>query len=470
MAKATILSKKAYSQLKKKPSVIEEINLNGLKVGAPVWGQKIKANLTLGSSTYKWDIYIAEMGDLCLLGLDFLHHHSVNIKLSSHSIEIKGEEIFASLVKTPETSIKISRVTLRKRTIVPPNSIKVITGKLEHNLDGDVILQPINKHNRVLMPHSAVHVNDKEVPIQLTNPTDNFVTLKKGYNIGYLEEVSAIFDSSEATADEKSADSSVQRCSISPERIPDTTTSTTPKVTDDTGDYSYKSDHIRDEESFTDSSKDEQSLQQELQEAIGAMPEHVKDLYERSTVHLELHQWIILAKFITEFADIFTKNDMDLGYFTAVQHEIDTGDAKPVCQRMHCTPLGFAEEEEKCLKKMLDSGVIQPSNSEWASPSVLIRKKDGSVHWCVDYRALNKVTQKDAYPLPLIEECLDSLSGVKFMSTLDMNSGYYQFLVAAKDQHKTAFLTKLGLFEFCSMAMGLCNAPATFQRAMQLVF
>ena len=119
---------------------------------------------------------------------------------------------------------------------------------------------------------------------------------------------------------------------------------------------------------------------------------------------------------------------------------------------------------------MIDSGVIQPSNSKWASPSVLIRKKDGSLCWCVDYRTLNNVTWKDVYPLPLIEECLDSLSGVKFMSTLDMNSGCYQFLVAAKDRHKTAFLTKLGLFEFCGMAMGLCKAPATFQRAMQLVF
>ena len=318
------------------------------------------------------------------------------------------------------------------------------------------------------MPCSVVQVNDKEVPIQLTNPTDNFVTLKKGYNVGYLEEVSAIFGSSEATADEQSAESSVQRCSITPERIPDTTTS--PKVTDDAEDYFHQSNQVRDEESFTDSSKDEQSLQQELQEAIGVMQEHVKDLYERSTMHLELHQQIILAKFITEFADIFAKDDMDLGCFTAGQHEIDTGDAKPVHQRMCHTPLGFAEEEEKCLKKKLDSGVIQPSNSDWASLSVLIRKKDGSVCWCVDYRALNKVTRKDAYPLPLIEECLDSLSGVKFMSTLDMNSGYYQFLVAAKDWHKTAFLTKLGLFKFRSMAMGLCNAPATFQRAMQLVF
>ena len=208
-AKATILSKKAYNQLKKKPSVIKEINLNGLNVGAPVWGQKIAANLTLGSNTYKWDVYVAEMGDLCLLGLDFLHHHGVNIKLSSHSIGIKGEEIFASLVKTPETSIKVSRVMLKKCTVVPPNSIKIVTGKSEHNMDGNVILQPINRHDHILMPHSVVQVNDKEVPIQLTNPTDNFITLKKGYNIGYLEEVSAIFGSPEATADEQSVESSV---------------------------------------------------------------------------------------------------------------------------------------------------------------------------------------------------------------------------------------------------------------------
>ena len=76
-------------------------------------------------------------------------------------------------------------------------------------MDGNVLLQPINKHDRILMPHSVVQVNEKEVAIQLTNPTDNFITLKKGYNVGYLEEVLAIFDSSEATADGQSAESSV---------------------------------------------------------------------------------------------------------------------------------------------------------------------------------------------------------------------------------------------------------------------
>ena len=113
---------------------------------------------------------------------------------------------------------------------------------------------------------------------------------------------------------------------------------------------------------------------------------------------------------------------------------------------MRRTPLRFCDEEEAYLRKMLDSKVIQPSNSEWASPSVLIQKKDGSIHWTIDIHAINAVTQKDSFPLPLIKECLGALEGVQYMSTLDMNSGYFQFAMALADRCKTAFLTKYGLF------------------------
>jgi hypothetical protein len=118
---------------------------------------------------------------------------------------------------------------------------------------------------------------------------------------------------------------------------------------------------------------------------------------------------------------------------------------------------------------MLSAGVVRPSVSEWSSPPVLVRKKDGSVRWCIDYRALNTVTRKDVYPLPLVEECIDTLSGTHFFSTLNMASGYWQIEMAEEDRHKTAFITKYGLFEFTRMGFGLCNAPATFQRAVQLV-
>jgi hypothetical protein len=118
---------------------------------------------------------------------------------------------------------------------------------------------------------------------------------------------------------------------------------------------------------------------------------------------------------------------------------------------------------------MLDARVIQPSVSEWASAPVLIRKKDGQVRWCLDYRKLNNVTRKDVFPLPLIDECLDTLTGSVWFSDLDANSAFHQIRISPKDKQKTTFVMKYGLFEFVRMGFGLCNAPATFSRAMSLV-
>lgn len=166
---------------------------------------------------------------------------------------------------------------------------------------------------------------------------------------------------------------------------------------------------------------------------------------------------------------MFAKHDLDLGCLSAIKHRIDTKDANPVKHKMRRTPLGFQHQEEEHLKKMLDAGIIQPSNSELASAPVLVKKKDENGRWCIDCRNLNSVTVNDSFPLPIIEDCLDTLQGTKFFSTLDMASGYYQVEIAEEDRKKTAFITRYGLFEHTRMGMGLCNAPATFQRAMQLV-
>lgn len=145
------------------------------------------------------------------------------------------------------------------------------------------------------------------------------------------------------------------------------------------------------------------------------------------------------------------------------------GEARSVKQCMRRTPTVFQGEEEGHLDKMLAAGVIQPSVSDWASASVLVRKDGVSVQWCMDYRALNKVTVKDTYPLPLIEECLDTLAGSQWFSKIDANAAYWQNKIKPEGSKKTAFIIKYSLFEFTCMRFGFCKAPATFMRAINLV-
>ena len=127
------------------------------------------------------------------------------------------------------------------------------------------------------------------------------------------------------------------------------------------------------------------------------------------------------------------------------------------------------DEADKQIDEMLKKDVIQPSSSPWASGIVMVTKKDGSKRFCVDYRKLNDITVKDAYPLPRIDASLDHLAGARWFSCLDLNSGYWQVEVDEDDRTKTAFVSRKGLYEFKFMPFGLCNAPATFERLMETV-
>ncbi|KAJ8036035.1 hypothetical protein HOLleu_19893 [Holothuria leucospilota] len=125
-----------------------------------------------------------------------------------------------------------------------------------------------------------------------------------------------------------------------------------------------------------------------------------------------------------KYNSVFAKSPTDLGRTSVIQHEIDTGDARPIRQAPRRPPKAFEHEEEKVIQEQLDAGVIRESKSPWASPLVFVRKKDGSTRPCVDYRKLNDVTRKDAYPLPRIDDCLDGMAGAKLFSTIDLQSGY----------------------------------------------
>ena len=172
---------------------------------------------------------------------------------------------------------------------------------------------------------------------------------------------------------------------------------------------------------------------------------------------------------LLSFSEVFPDDDDDLGHTRHLQHSIDTGSAPPIRQPPRRVRKHKQQETHQLLQSMLDRNIIAKSYSPWSSPIILVWKKDGSLRFCVDYRKVNEVTKKDAYPLPRIDETLDTLAGSVWFTTLDLLSGYWQVEVEEKDRDKTAFCTREGLFHFNVMPFGLCNAPATFQHLMEFL-
>ncbi|RVE58875.1 hypothetical protein OJAV_G00198510 [Oryzias javanicus] len=173
---------------------------------------------------------------------------------------------------------------------------------------------------------------------------------------------------------------------------------------------------------------------------------------------------------LSRYSSVFSAHDGDLGCTNLISHDIPLLDDTPVRQRYRRIPPSEYEVVKEHINQLLKTQIIRESCSPYASPIVLVKKKDGSLRMCVDYRPLNAKTRKDAFPLPRIEETLDSLTGACWFSTMDLASGYNQVPVTETDRPKTAFCTPFGLFEWNRMPFGLCNAPSTFQRLMQRLF
>jgi hypothetical protein len=135
-------------------------------------------------------------------------------------------------------------------------------------------------------------------------------------------------------------------------------------------------------------------------------------------------------------------------------------------QRLHILSPAERAAPNRQLKDAVEAGLVRPCYNEFGSPILLVHKADGSLRMCIDYRGLNEVTRKDAYPLPHVDDTLDELKDANFYTHLDLAFGFWQVRVRDKDIHKTAFQTPDGLMEWVAMPSGLCSAPPTFQRMM----
>lgn len=176
-----------------------------------------------------------------------------------------------------------------------------------------------------------------------------------------------------------------------------------------------------------------------------------------------------LLHLVKKYESIFSRNKTDCGEANDFVHWIRLVDEKPFCLPYRCVPPSHYETLRVALDEMGEKGLIRKSNNEYASPLVLVWKKNGDLRICTDFRWLNAITVKDAHPLPHQADALDALGGNAFFSTMDLTSGFYKVALYEDDKY-TAFSSPFGLHEYNRMPQGLCNSPATFMRMMMSIF
>ena len=385
-------------------------NLVGVD-GSPlaVCGQT-KISLTLKERNFETEVLVVNsLTTEAILGLNFLQQSNALIDLAKKQLLFKGHSVSVSLQSPHKTeSDALPSVRVVETIRLPPRSEIIVMAETVNAVDGRNYLAETKGGSRpaALVARALVESKQSKVPTKLLNPRDTPTTIKAGTEVATLVPVN--FPSSSVIA------------------------STVEATTKD--------------------------IEHELQR-----------LADEQGSHLTGAQKVQFFGLLSRYADIFATSNHDLGRTDKLEHRIFTGDASPRRQRVRRIPPSRRKEVQELLTGMLKNKVIQPSNSPWASPVVLVRKKDGSLRFCVDYRKLNEVTRKDAYPLPRIDDTLNTLAGSQWFTTLDLISGYWQVQVAKSDKEKTAFCTTEGLYEFNVMPFGLCNAPATFQRLMDLV-
>ena len=370
----------------------------------------VTLELKIGPTCGISKLLVADISNDGILGLDNLCRMGAKLDFTTFELSTKWGNIEC---ERENGEVLFCRISTSETVTVPSGHEVLIKGTVDDKLRPDrlgiVEMGNAEKHltkTGLIVARTLVRTGNDEIPVRIFNPSPSNKVLRKGTHLGTI----TVVDEGEV------------------ETVPNYTT--------------VDSDNL---------------------------PEHLRELLERSKEELpdQYHQDV--ANLLTEFQDVFSQGDNDIGRTNLVEHSINTGTHNPIKQRPRKHPLGQRNEIKRQVSELLDKGLIEPTDSPWAANIVLVRKKDGTQRFCVDYRQLNAATIKDAYPLPRIDETLDALSGAQWFSTLDLASGYWQVGLDHDAKQKSAFIADYGLYAWNVMPFGLSNAPATFERLMDKV-
>ncbi len=446
---STIMSKETFDRLPKdkRPKLtptdmrIRVANKGQLKI----YGRCL-VRLQIGTATLECTATIADIHAQAILGMDVMTAKNCTVNCGAYTMTINGHEV----ALRSKRQVRRLPITTSADTVVPPLSQAIITCKINsREVDRNILVEPIigEEEPMVRVGRSLNSPSDGVVAILVLNPADTPVILTKGERVAMAEPVLSI-DAIDSETELMSLTQLEEHNSKARDNEFEKGGTAFYKMPPSTGDKMHGN--------FSELIAPEISSKREIEaltENLPLIPEQVKRV----------------KSLLGRYEHLFSGELKPLGQTDLVEHGIETGSTGPIRQSPRRIHPKRAKQCSETIKDLEKRGFIEESNSPWSSPVVLVKKKDGTIRFCVDYRQLNACTKKDAHPLPKIDESFDSMAGSHYFCSLDLASGYYQVPMKEEDKAKTAFCARDGLYQFKVMPFGLCNAPATFERLMESV-
>jgi len=423
-------------------------------------------------------------GDV-LIGMDFLqrfcyqlvHNHTPQrdyLKLQGIILPITyavGTTLGITAVAEFTPQNHCQKLALRRTTLCPPRSGRYVLVTVPQTFnDKEVILEAAT--DKVVVPRTVVVPENGTASVWVVNGGARPVHLRNGTHVA-TGALCTVVDMKHSSERSRSAEEQVNDNSNVPEHLPEEF-----KINGDASDpdFRFEEDDFDVAYGQLDFGYDESDFVVFPETSLDDPPDIASVAMATDTQetgpdlsHLPDTQREDILALLANYPRLFSSDKFSIGTVPGVQHRIPTHETQPLCTRQWRLPEAAKQQIREECDAMLEAGVIEPSTSPWLSPVVLVKKKDGTVRFCVDYRRLNSVTIADTYPLPRIDELVDELRETAVFSLLDSRSAYWSIPVAPEDRPKTAFSDGYRLFQWRRMPFGLSTAPTTFQRTMNAI-